>query len=93
MVSPDFLTLLAPYIQEQLLFAESVDGVEPMSERGMRLISAYENWTKQREAWRSSLSTGQSRFPNNSTRLLYEDGTANILYGCAPTSQATSSVQ
>ena len=30
------LTLLAPEILEQMLFAESIDGVEPMSERGLR---------------------------------------------------------
>jgi len=30
------LMLLAPDIQEQILLAESVDGVEPMSERAVR---------------------------------------------------------
>jgi hypothetical protein len=30
------LTLLAPGIQEQILFAESVDGIEPMAERQLR---------------------------------------------------------
>jgi len=30
------LTLLAPEIQEQILFVESVDGVEPTSERELR---------------------------------------------------------
>ncbi len=30
------LTLLAPEIQERILFAEAVDGIEPMSERGLR---------------------------------------------------------
>lgn len=33
------LTLLAPDIQEQLLFAEAVDGVEPISERAVRNIN------------------------------------------------------
>jgi hypothetical protein len=33
------LTLLAPDIQEQILLAESVDGVEPMSERTLRAAS------------------------------------------------------
>ena len=32
---PD-LTLLAPQFQEQMLLAESIDGVEPMSERDLR---------------------------------------------------------
>jgi hypothetical protein len=42
------LTLLAPDIQELLFFAESIDGVEPISERGLRAVSSYENWAKQR---------------------------------------------
>ena len=32
------LTLLAPEIQEEILFAEAVDGVEPISERAIRNI-------------------------------------------------------
>jgi len=40
------LTLLAPDLQEQILFAESVDGVEPMSERELR--TTITRWDKQR---------------------------------------------
>jgi len=43
------LTLLAPDIQEQILFAESVDGVEPMSESALREVVRLEDWAKQRE--------------------------------------------
>jgi len=31
------LTLLAPDVQEQILFAEPVDGLEPMAERAVRV--------------------------------------------------------
>ena len=43
------LNLLAPDIQEQILFAESADGLEPMSERMVRGAVSVENWAKQRE--------------------------------------------
>jgi hypothetical protein len=43
------LTLLAPDIQEQILFAASVDGLEPMSERNLRNVLHVENWAKQCE--------------------------------------------
>jgi hypothetical protein len=42
-------TLLAPDIQEQILFAESADGLEPMFERMVRGAVSVENWAKQRE--------------------------------------------
>ena len=42
------LTLLAPEIQEQILFAESVDGIEPMSERAVRRVTSARSWTEQR---------------------------------------------
>ncbi len=45
------LTLLAPDIQEQILFLESVDGVEQMSERELRQIIRRELWGQQRPAW------------------------------------------
>jgi hypothetical protein len=44
------LTLLASDIQEQILFAESVDGVEPMSESALREVVRLEDWAKQRAA-------------------------------------------
>jgi len=41
------LTLLAPDIQEQILFLESVDGVEPMSERELRAAARTALWARQ----------------------------------------------
>jgi len=41
------LTLLAPEIQEQILFAESVDGQEPMAERAVRAVVRVEDWAIQ----------------------------------------------
>ena len=43
------LLLLAPDIQEQILFMDAVDGQEPMSERGLREILRDGNWGVQRE--------------------------------------------
>jgi hypothetical protein len=45
------LTLLAPDIQEEILFAEAVDGREPFTERDVRKIALIAEWSKQREAW------------------------------------------
>jgi len=44
------LTLLAPDIQEKILFLESVDGVEPMTERYPRGLVRLAPWSAQREA-------------------------------------------
>jgi hypothetical protein len=41
------LTLLAPNIQEQILFAESVDGVEPLAERSIRALLRTPRWAQQ----------------------------------------------
>jgi hypothetical protein len=43
------LTLLAPDIQASILELQSVDGVEPMSERALRDIVHAENWAVQCE--------------------------------------------
>jgi hypothetical protein len=45
------LTLLAPDIQEAVLFLESEDGVEPVSERALRGIAADADWSTQRGRW------------------------------------------
>jgi hypothetical protein len=45
------LTLLAPDIQEAVLFLESEDGVEPVSERALRGIAAVVDWGVQRGRW------------------------------------------
>jgi hypothetical protein len=42
------LTLLAPDVQERILFAESVDGVEPMGERAHRSRLRHLLWSRQR---------------------------------------------
>jgi ParB-like chromosome segregation protein Spo0J len=47
------LTLLAPDIQEEILFAEAVDGREPFTERDARLAARHPAWSKQREVWRA----------------------------------------
>ena len=47
------LTLLAPDIQEQVLFLEAVDGREPMSERDVRTVINAGDWSAQRDAWAS----------------------------------------
>ena len=41
------LTLLAPDLQEQILFAEAVDGIEPMTERVLRVITHHVLWSGQ----------------------------------------------
>ena len=48
------LTLLAPDIQEQVLFLEAVDGREPMSERDLRTVIYAGDWGAQRAQWRAS---------------------------------------
>lgn len=45
------LLLLAPDIQDELLFLESIDGVEPITERALRPISAEPLWSQQRARW------------------------------------------
>jgi len=45
------LTLLAPDLQEDLLFSEAVDGLEPMTERGLRDVFAASEWAEQRQRW------------------------------------------
>ena len=48
------LTLLAPDIQEEILFAEAVDGREPFTERDARKVALVPEWAKQREVWRAA---------------------------------------
>jgi hypothetical protein len=42
------LTLLVPEKQVEILFAESVDGLEPMSERTVRAATCLLDWAHQR---------------------------------------------
>jgi ParB-like chromosome segregation protein Spo0J len=44
------LTLLAPKIQEDLLFAQATDGIEPLNERQFRAVTKSDYWTAQRES-------------------------------------------
>jgi hypothetical protein len=45
------LTLLAPDLQEELLFLEAVDGREPVSERALRAVARRVGWPEQRAVW------------------------------------------
>ncbi|XXF79768.1 hypothetical protein P2318_08405 [Myxococcaceae bacterium GXIMD 01537] len=47
------LQLLAPDIQEEVLFLEAVDGAEPLSERALRAVAHAGGWQAQREYWRA----------------------------------------
>jgi hypothetical protein len=42
------LLLLAPDVQERVLFLEAIDGIEPMSERSLRRVGREASWTEQR---------------------------------------------
>src|SRR5262245_6401814 len=47
------LTLLAPDIQDQLLFLPPVvSGRDPLNERALRPVAAAVSWRRQRELWR-----------------------------------------
>ena len=45
------LTLLAPVVQEEILFLEAVDSREPISERALREVVRYVVWSEQRAKW------------------------------------------
>jgi hypothetical protein len=55
------LLVLAPDIQEELLFLESVDGVEPTTERAIRPMLRMLAWGDQREWRRKQLSASLGR--------------------------------
>ncbi|WP_239989455.1 hypothetical protein [Corallococcus macrosporus] len=46
------LQLLAPDIQEEVLFLEAVEAKEPLSERVLRAVAHAGTWEAQRERWR-----------------------------------------
>lgn len=46
------LTLLAPDIQEEVLFLEAAGSREPISERNLQDIVRHAAWTEQRDQWR-----------------------------------------
>jgi hypothetical protein len=45
------LLLLAPDIQEEILFLELQSGRDPVHEHGLRLVAATPFWSEQRERW------------------------------------------
>jgi len=51
------LTLLAPDLQEQVLFLEAVDGREPMSERDLRTVLQSLVWEEQAAVWAATRSS------------------------------------
>ena len=51
------LTLLAPDVQEQVLFLEAVDGLQPMSERALRTVAHARTWREQLRRWSEILET------------------------------------
>jgi hypothetical protein len=57
------LTLLAPDIQDQILFAESIDGVETGCERSLRPTATASLWAEQRAGWISDRVPGCSHRP------------------------------
>ena len=53
------LLLLAPDIQEQILFMpRTMSGRDPVSERSLRRITAIVRWDRQRNAWREKICKG-----------------------------------
>ena len=49
------LLQLAPDLQERILELEAVDGVEPLSERGLRDVVRHESWVDQRRTFKAQL--------------------------------------
>lgn len=52
------LTLLAPDIQEQVLFLEAIDGREPTSERDLRAVVYAGDWATQQALWQDLRPAG-----------------------------------
>ncbi len=55
------LLLLAPDLQEQVLFLEAVDGIQPFSERALRAVAHLGIWGKQRSAFTTLAESSRSR--------------------------------
>lgn len=56
------LLLLAPDLQQVVLFLGAVDGQEPLAERGLREIAHAGTWAEQRRAW--TMNTANSPLPD-----------------------------
>lgn len=52
------LLLLAPDIQEELIFLERVDGQEPLTERALRPVVSTPSWEEQRRQWSKLIGQG-----------------------------------
>ena len=62
------LTLLAPNIQEAILFLPAKrSGRDPVTERQLRSIVAQPDWTKQRAMWMSQHSPDNGRIRDRNT--------------------------
>lgn len=55
------LILLAPTVQEEVLFLEAVDGQEPIGERSVRSVLRAGDWRQQWQAWQDLLARGDGR--------------------------------
>lgn len=55
------LLSLAPDLQERVLFAQAVDGIEPLTERALRLVTRARSWEEQRAICRSLIATSPGR--------------------------------
>ena len=55
------LTLLAPVVQEELLYLEAVNGFEPVSERALRAAAHAARWADQTEVQTHATSGGDDR--------------------------------
>lgn len=53
------LTYLAPDIQAEILGLEAIDGIEPMSERPLRLVLAEVGWGGQRRVFEMVVGAGR----------------------------------
>lgn len=53
------LTLLAPEIQEEILFAVAADGRDPVSERSLRALVQARRWSEQAVTWGASARSGR----------------------------------
>jgi ParB-like chromosome segregation protein Spo0J len=51
------LLLLAPAIQEEILFLEVAPGAQPISERALRKVCRHIEWPSQRRVWAEILSS------------------------------------
>ena len=52
------MLLLAPDIQEEMLFMpRTMTGRDPVSERGLRRVTAIVRWDRQRKAWQGMRAT------------------------------------